>query len=94
MDNLLLKYNKLDQLSQQLVDDFIEMLVNRQQAIAKKGKKQTVKSLPEQVGSFQTLFDHQAYKKQLLSLPTWTSDDVKAFDENLALFKNMSLKEW
>jgi hypothetical protein len=95
MENILLKYNKLDQLSQQLVDDFIEMLANRQQAKVKKGKKQAQAPKPsEKADGAQPVFDYQAYKKQLLSLPPWTSEEVRIFDQNLGLFKNMKLDEW
>lgn len=95
MENILLKYQKLDQLSQQLVDDFIEMLVKRQQAKVKKGKKQAqADSSSEKVVAVQPVFDYQSYKKQLLALNPWTSEEVRAFDENLRLFKNMTLKEW
>ncbi|MCU0348466.1 MAG: hypothetical protein MUC59_16115 [Saprospiraceae bacterium] len=93
MENLLLKYNRLDQFSQKLVEDFVELLIKRQTA----GKSAAKKRTSEPTGPARqdkSSFDYQAYKKQLLTLRPWTSEDIKAFDEDLALFKNMTLKEW
>lgn len=100
MENILQKYNRLDRFSQKLVEDFIELLTNRQCSqqtpVAKQGKEkpsgQPFSDNLEEPGN--TPFNHQAYKKQLLALRPWTSEEVAAFDENLALFKRMTLKEW
>lgn len=104
MENLLLKYNLLDQFSQKLVDDFIELLIKRQQPNKDSSKSKTAKpsnqATPGQPAPndkaepSNTSFDYQAYKKQLLTLPTWTDEEVKAFDENLSTFRKMKISEW
>jgi hypothetical protein len=99
VENLLLKYNLLDQFSQKLVEDFVELLIKRQTLGKLAAKKRTDKPVGQPVPTGQKAqgsmpFDYQSYKKQLLALKPWTGEEVKAFDENLALFKNMTLKEW
>jgi hypothetical protein len=99
MENILLKYNKLDQFSQQVVDELIELLIQQQakrSSIAR--KKGQTKLSPGQKNdnepTQQPRFDYQAYRSKLLTLRTWSAEDIKAFDENLALFRNMKMTSW
>ena len=104
MENLLPKYNLLDQFSQKLVDDFIELLIKRQHPVKvsslpkpSKAKKQSAPgqaSPDNQAEPGNTAFDYKAYKKQLLALRPWTKEEVKEFDENLSAFRKMTMTEW
>lgn len=88
MENILIKYNALDRFSQQLVDDFIELLAKRQLTTMKKtnGEKSSA--------SKSISFDYSDYQKQLLNMQPWSIEEIKSFDENLALFSKMSITEW
>ena len=100
----MLKYNLLDQFSQKLVDDFIELLIKRQlptkasaSSKAAKATKQAAPGQPSpdsQAEQGNTAFDYQAYRKQLLTMQPWTNEEVKEFDENLSTFRKMTMTEW
>ncbi|MBI5916681.1 MAG: hypothetical protein HY842_14990 [Bacteroidetes bacterium] len=104
METLLIKYESLDQFSQKLVLDFVDLLLKRQNpkpsaSSPKLRPRDKRKSSGLAVGDNQaepgnTPFDYQAYRKQLLALRPWSIEEVKEFDENLAAFKNMTFKEW
>ena len=100
----MVKYEALDHFSQKLVLDFVELLLKRQSpkpsATSPKSKhegKRKANGLAvgdNQAEQGYTPFDYQAYRKQLLALRPWSSEEVKEFDENLAAFKKMTFKEW
>ncbi|MCC6724295.1 MAG: hypothetical protein IT258_07255 [Saprospiraceae bacterium] len=99
MENILVQYNKLDQFSQQLVAEFIELLIKQQaKRHAPSRNKGTPKHKFEQKPDItqpdQPHFDYQAYRNKLLSLKPWSADEIKTFDENLTLFKNMKMETW
>lgn len=73
MSELVLKYNLLDEIGQQEVDDFIDFLLN-------KGRKKQEKRQEENPQEEETFMEK--YRKNLLEISVWTEEEVAVFEEN------------
>lgn len=38
--------------------------------------------------------DMKSYQEKLLTVSTWSEDDIKVFEENAKLFNNWTIEEW
>ena len=105
MEDLVLKYNRLDRYSRQLVLDFIDMLLKRGNAEPVASMVTDVKTAAYEKKQKQPFeepkfelpeapFDHEEFKKRLLEVSVWSKEDIKQMEANIEAFKNWKLEEW
>lgn len=90
MSEIILKYNLLDDLGKQEVQDFIEFLLNKGR---KKAESISAKSPPKMEEPKEETF-MEKYRKNLLEVSVWTDEDVAVFEENRKKFNEWTVEEW
>jgi hypothetical protein len=92
MSEIILKYNLLDDLGKQEVQDFIEFLLNKGR---KKAENPTVKETIELEHEPQEGENSMSkFREKLLEMPVWTEEEVAVFEENRKLFNQWTVEEW
>jgi hypothetical protein len=91
MSNIILKYNLLDEIGQQEVQDFIDFLLSKR-AKKEQPKKKAQKVEPENEVQQEETF-MEKYRKNLLEISVWTEEEVAVFDENRKLFNKWTVEE-
>lgn len=90
MSEVILKYNLLDDLGKQEVQDFIEFLLSKGR---KTEEEISVKSQPEMQAPKEDTF-MEKYRKNLLKVSVWTEEEVAVFEENRKKFNQWTVEEW
>lgn len=91
MSNIILKYNLLDEIGQQEVQDFIDFLLSKR-AKKEQPQKEAQKVEPENEVQQEETF-MEKYRKNLLEISVWTEEEVAVFDENRKLFNKWTVEE-
>lgn len=92
MSEIILKYNLLDDLGKQEVQDFIEFLLNKgrkKQEIPLVEQRIEPENKPPKEETFM-----EKYRKKLLEVSVWTEEEIAVFEENRKLFNQWTIEEW
>ena len=69
-------------------------LVSKFELLDAEGKQQLLDYLDFLLSRKRKKFDYEAYRKRILTVGTWTDDDIAPIEEARQLINKWEIKEW